>query len=100
MIKVDFGALGGGKSAQVFVIRVVLEKSNSGWSYPLENFLRDGCFPRTRSTCDADDSGAVLWTRGSGCFMLELYTHAKRENPSPAERGRGVGSEEKVTCLP
>jgi hypothetical protein len=55
VIEVNFSALYGRKSAQVFVIRIVLEKGYPIGADAVENFLCYGRFAGTRSAGDADD---------------------------------------------
>lgn len=43
MVEVDFRFLGGRQSAQVFVVRVVLEEGDAVWTDALENLLSDRC---------------------------------------------------------
>ncbi|OGO80129.1 MAG: hypothetical protein A3K41_16925 [Chloroflexi bacterium RIFOXYD12_FULL_57_15] len=55
MVKVDLGALDGRESAQVFVVRVVLQEGDALRPDTLQDLLRDGRLAGSRSACDADD---------------------------------------------
>ena len=55
MIKVDFGTLYGGQTAQIFVISIVLEEGYPVRADALEDGLGDGGLPGSGTTGDAND---------------------------------------------
>ena len=59
MVEVDFRALRGRQAAEVFVVRVMLQKGDTVGADSVENFLGDGSFSRAGTARDANDEGRM-----------------------------------------